>query len=256
MLDRFFGSVGRFVIRWLRYIGEVVMLLAETIKQLKQPPRMRHVFWQMAHLGADSLPIVGLTLLFTGMVMTLQIAHEFIRFGAQSTIGGVITIAIGRELGPVLVGVVAAGRVGSAITAEISTMKVTEQIDALRVMAVSPEGYLILPRMIACMVVVPILTVFGDIIGVAGGWATAVYYSGISSYTFMNGIHTFVEVFDLTGGMVKAVFFGNVIAVLGCYYGLHCPAGAEGVRKATTRTVVTSIIVIFILNAALTFVLY
>ena len=106
MLDRFFGSVGRFVIRWLRYIGEVVMLLAETIKQLKQPPRMRHVFWQMAHLGADSLPIVGLTLLFTGMVMTLQIAHEFIRFGAQSTIGGVITIAIGRELGPVLVGVV------------------------------------------------------------------------------------------------------------------------------------------------------
>ena len=115
---------------------------------------------------------------------------------------------------------------------------------------------MILPRMIACMVVVPILTVFGDIIGVAGGWATAVYYSGISSYTFMNGIHTFVEVFDLTGGMVKAVFFGNVIAVLGCYYGLTCPEGAEGVGKATTRTVVTSIIVIFMLNAVLTFILF
>ena len=169
MLNLFFERVGRFVIRWLQYIGEVMMLLGETLRQLKKPPRMRHVFSQMAHLGADSLPIVGLTLLFTGMVMTLQIAHEFIRFGAQSTIGGVITIAIGRELGPVLVGVVAAGRVGSAITAEISTMKVTEQIDALRVMATNPIEYLIVPRMIACMAMVPMLTIFGDVIGIMGG---------------------------------------------------------------------------------------
>ena len=233
-MEDFFGSVGRFVIRWLQYVGEVVLLLAETLKQMRRPPRMRHVFSQMAHLGADSLPIVGLTLLFTGMVMTLQIAHEFIRFGAQSTIGGVIAIAVGRELGPVLVGVVAAGRVGSAITAEISTMKVTEQIDALRVMATSPIGYLIVPRMIACMAMVPVLTIFGDVIGILGGWLIAVGWSGISSYLYWNSITTFAVVHDITGGLVKAAVFGMFIAVLGCYCGLKAPAGAEGKKLLNT----------------------
>lgn len=135
-------------------------------------------------------------------------------------------------------------------------MKVTEQIDALRVMAVSPVDYLIVPRMIACMIVVPLLTVFGDFIGVLGGWAVAVYYSGISSFLFTNSIHVYVDAYDLVGGIIKAVFFGNVIAVLGCYYGLHAPEGAAGVGRATTRTVVASIIVIFILNALLTLILY
>ena len=122
-MENFLEKIGRVVITWLQYIGEVVLLFRDTLLQLRRPPRMQHVFAQMSHLGVDSLPIVGLTLLFTGMVMTLQVAHEFVRFGAQSTIGGVIAIAVGRELGPVLVGVVAAGRVGAAITAEISTMK-------------------------------------------------------------------------------------------------------------------------------------
>jgi len=256
MTLRILETMGAWVIKRCAELGTMVLLYVNILRQLKGKIRWRAILYQMSHLGVDSLTIVSLTLLFTGVVITLQTAAKFIEFGAQGTIGGVVAIAIGRELGPVLVGVVCAGRVGAAITAEIATMKVTEQIDALRVMAVNPEGYLILPRMIACMVVVPILTVFGDIIGVAGGWATAVYYSGISSYTFMNGIHTFVEVFDLTGGMVKAVFFGNVIAVLGCYYGLTCPEGAEGVGRATTRTVVTSIIVIFMLNAVLTFILF
>ena len=256
MATKIFEAMGAFIIKRCAELGTMVLLYVNILRQLKGKIRWRSIISQMSHLGVDSLTIVSLTLLFTGVVITLQTAAKFIEFGTQSTIGGVVAMAIGRELGPVLVGVVCAGRVGAAITAEIATMKVTEQIDALRVMAVSPEGYLILPRMLACMVVVPILTVFGDIIGVAGGWATAVYYSGISSYTFMNGIHTFVEVFDLTGGMVKAVFFGNVIAVLGCYYGLTCPEGAEGVGKATTRTVVTSIIVIFMLNAVLTFILF
>ena len=248
--------VGAFVLRRLDDLGTIVLLYRDTMRELGHKPRLRHILAQMSHLGVDSLLIVSLTLLFTGVVMTLQTADILIRFGAQGTIGGIISIAIGRELGPVLVGVVCAGRVGAAITAEISTMKVTEQIDALRVMAVSPVNYLIVPRMIACMIVVPILTVFGDIIGVIDGWFVAVYYNGISSYLFMNSIHKFTEVFDITGGVIKAVFFGNVIAVLGCYYGLHSPDGAEGVGKATTKTVVSSIIVIFILNAVLTFVLY
>ena len=256
MLLRFLEALGSRVIRRLEGLGSVVLLYVSIFRQLKGRLRWRTIIHQMSHLGVDSLNIVMLTLLFTGVVITLQTAAKFIEFGAQGTIGGVVAIAIGRELGPVLVGVVCAGRVGAAITAEIATMKVTEQIDALRVMAVSPESYLIVPRMLACMVVVPVLTVFGDVVGVAGGWATAVYYSGISSYTFMNGLHMFTEVYDLTGGMIKAIFFGNVIAVLGCHYGLTCPAGAEGVGKATTKTVVMSIIVIFILNAVLTFILF
>ena len=256
MIVRLFECIGTFVLRQLSNLGTIVLLYIDTMKQLSHKPRFNHIIAQMSHLGVDSLTIVSLTLLFTGVVFTLQTAHEFIRFGAQSTVGGIIAIAIGRELGPVLVGVVCAGRVGAAITAEISTMKVTEQIDALRVMSVSPVDYLIVPRMLACMIVVPLLTVFGDIIGVFGGYIVAVYYSGISSYLFMHSIDIFVTIYDMTGGMIKAIFFGNVIAVLGCYYGLNCPNGAEGVGKATTKTVVSSIIVIFILNAVLTFFIY
>lgn len=256
MLIKFLELIGNFIIRRCEDFGKVVLLYLDTFKQLRHKPRIRHILAQMSHLGVDSLLIVSLTLLFTGVVFTLQTAHELIRFGAQSTVGGIIAIAIWRELGPVLVGVVCAGRVGAAITAEISTMKVTEQIDALRVMAVSPVDYLIVPRMLACMIVVPILTVFGDMIGVFGGWIVATKYSGISSYMFMNSIQTFAVMKDLTGGLIKAMFFGNVIAVLGCYYGLNCPDGAEGVGKATTKTVVSAIIVIFILNALLTFIIY
>ena len=248
--------IGAYVLGKLEGFGTVVLLYRETMRELGHKPRPRHILAQMSHLGVDSLLIVSLTLVFTGVVFTLQTADVLVKFGAQGTVGGIVSIAIGRELGPVLVGVVCAGRVGAAITAEISTMKVTEQIDALRVMAVNPVNYLIVPRMLACMIVVPVLTVFGDVIGVAGGWLIAVYYNGISSYLYMNSIDTFVKTFDFLGGVFKAVFFGNVIAVLGCYYGLHCPDGAEGVGRATTKTVVSSIIAIFTLNAVLTFILY
>lgn len=256
MLIHFLEIIGGFIIRRCEDFGRIMLVYIDTAKQLRHKPRFSHIISQMAHLGADSLLIVTLTLLFTGIVFTLQTASEFIRFGAESTVGGVISIAIGRELGPVLVGVVCAGRVGAAITAEISTMKVTEQIDALRVMAVSPIDYLVVPRMLACMIVVPVLTVFGDVIGVLGGYLVAVYYTHISDHTFMQSIQAFAVTLDLTGGLIKASFFGNVIAVLGCYYGLHCPDGAEGVGIATTRTVVSSIIVIFILNAILSFIIW
>ena len=256
MLNRILEAIGGFVLRRLAELGRMVLLYMETIRQTFHRPRYQQILTQMSHLGVDSLVIVSLTMIFTGVVLTLQTADELIKCGAQSTVGAIIAIGIGRELGPVLVAVVCAGRVGSAITAEISTMKVTEQIDALRVMAVSPADYLIVPRMLACMAMVPVLTIFGDVLGVLGGYVIAVYYSGISSVTFMNSIHTYVDVYDFTGGLIKAIFFGNIIAVLGCYYGLSSPDGAAGVGKATTRTVVTSIIVIFILNALLTFALF
>lgn len=256
MFVRFLEIIGASVLELLYFIGDVMLLFIGALKQMPVKIRVRHVIHQMSHLGVDTLPIVSLTMMFTGMVMTLQVANEFIKMGAESTVGGIIAIAIGRELGPVLVGVVAAGRVGSAMTAEISTMKVTEQIDALRVMGTNPLGYLVVPRMLACMIMVPLLTVYGDVIGVVGGWGVAKYYSGISSYVYVNSIPEYAVLNDLTGGLVKAVVFGVVIAVLGCYYGMKAPEGAEGVGKATTRSVVSAIVVIFMLNVLLSMVLY
>lgn len=253
---KFLETIGKITIARLTALGAVTLLYFESMRRVFKKPRISSIVNQMSHLGVDSLMIVSLTLLFTGVVITLQTASQFIKFGAESTLGAVVAIATGRELGPVLVGIVCAGRVGSAITAEISTMKVTEQIDALKVMAVNPTDYLIVPRMIACMIVVPLLTVFGDIIGVFGGLVTAVFYSGISSIVFFNSIEIYCNSFDITGGVIKAIFFGSIIAVLGCYYGLHSPNGAEGVGKATTKTVVSSIIAIFVFNALLTFVLF
>lgn len=253
---KYIEKLGAYVLRRLEILGALVLFCLDTLYQFKRPPRFKHVFAQMAHLGVDSLPIVLLTILFTGMVVTLQTANTFIEYGAQSTVGGVVAIAMGRELGPVLTGVVLAGRVGAAITAEISTMKVTEQIDALKVMAVNPLGYLVVPRLLACMFMLPLLVVFGDIIGTVGGYLVAVYYAGINSLTFTQSILQFAVLHDVTGGMIKAVFFGAIIALVGCYQGMHAPAGAVGVGKATTESVVQSIILIFMSNCVLSWILY
>ena len=243
MFVRLLEFIGASVLELLYFVGDVTLLFIEAIKQLPVKIRFRHVLNQMSHLGVDTLPIVSLTMTFTGMVMTLQIAHEFIKMGAESTVGGILAIAIGRELGPVLVGVVAAGRVGSAMTAE-------------RVMGTNPTGYLVVPRMLACMMMVPILTVYGDMIGVLGGWLVAKYYSGISTYVFINSISTYTDLNDMTGGLIKAVVFGGVIAILGCYYGMKAPEGAEGVGKATTKSVVSAIVVIFMVNVLLSMIIY
>ena len=256
MFVRFLELIGASVLELLYFVGDVMLLFIEAVRQVPIKIRVRHVVNQMSHLGVDSLPIVSLTLTFTGMVMTLQIANEFIKMGAESTVGGIVAIAIGRELGPVLVGVVAAGRVGSAMTAEISTMKVTEQIDALRVMGTNPTGYLVVPRMLACMIMIPVLTIYGDLIGVLGGWLVAKYYAGISTYVYVDSISHYVVLTDMVGGLIKAVFFGAVTATLGCYYGMRAPDGAEGVGKATTRSVVSAIVVIFMLNVILSMFLY
>ena len=255
MIVKLLEKIGSIVLDKLATLGSFTLLTGAVISQLRYPPRRRLVFQQMAHLGVDTLPIISLTMLFTGMVLTLQTATEFIRLGAQSTVGGIVTIAVGRELGPVLAGVVTAGRVGAAITAEISTMKVTEQIDALRVMATNPIGYLVVPRLIACMLMMPLLVVFGDVVGCFGGWFVAEYYD-INLYVYINSINTFVVPHDITGGLVKAVVFGAIVAIVGCYYGLNAKNGAEGVGKATTRSVVISIIVIFFSNCLLSMLLY
>ena len=248
-------SVGRLVLAQIESLGRIVILFVQTVYHIPQM-KFRHVIQQMSHLGVDSLPIVGLTILFTGMVMTMQSAQEFIKYGAQSSVGGVVSIAMGRELAPVLTGVVAAGRVGAAITAEIGSMKVTEQIDALRVMATNPLAYLVAPRLVACMLMLPILVSFADIIGTIGGYLVATLYAGISSFSFLHSIKIFAVVNDVTGGLVKSMVFGAIIATIGCYKGLTSAQGAEGVGKATTGSVVTSIILIFISNYFLSLMLY
>ena len=210
----------------------------------------------MAHLGVNSLPIVSLTLLFAGMVMTLQIVDILLRYGAQSTLGGIMSVAMGRELGPILTGVVVAGRVGAAMTAELGTMKVTEQIDDLRCMAVNPVAYLGVPRFAACITMVPLLAFYGYIIGTAGGYAVAILSAGLTHFTYMNSIEMFTEVSDVVYGLIKAMFFGGIIALVACHEGMTAKSGAEGVGQATTRSVVTSIIFIFICNYLLSIILY
>lgn len=255
MIVPFLEKIGRWVICSAENTGRIIMLLGEAVYHLRKTS-LRHVIYQMSHLGVDSLPIVLLTILFTGMVMTVQIAHEFIKYGAQSSVGGVVSIAMGRELAPVLTGVVTAGRVGAAITAEIGSMKVTEQIDALRVMATNPIAYLVVPRLVALIFMLPILVVFANMIGALGGYLIATSYAGIGSFTYLNSIKVFVVVNDVTGGLVKAMFFGAIIALIGCYKGLTAGEGAEGVGRATTGSVVTSIILIFISNYFLSLILY
>lgn len=253
---KFLESIGLSVLEMLEYLGSIIILTLETIYHFKKRPNIKHIIVQMAHLGADTLPIVLLTILFTGMVLTLQTAHEFIKYGAQSSVGGVVAIAMGRELAPVLTGVVTAGRVGAAITAEIGSMKVTEQIDALKVMATNPVAYLVVPRLIACVFMLPVLVIFADMIGTVGGYLVATLYADINSLTYFQSIKVFTVVNDVTGGLIKGAVFGAIIAIVGCYKGLNAPNGAVGVGKATTGSVVNSIIAIFIMNYFLSLILY
>lgn len=255
MLKDICAIIGKNLIKACMICGQMTNLTIQTFKRLPEA-NPKEVLRQMALLGADSLPIVMMTILCTGMVISVQTAKEFVRFGAGSSVGGIVAIAMARELVPVLTGVVVAGRIGAAIAAEIGTMKVTEQIDALKVMAANPISYLVAPRFIAIVLMMPVLVVFSNIVGNIGGWIVAHYYAGISSMSYTNSIKMLAEMYDVVGGMIKSSFFGAIIAIVGCYKGLNAPNGAEGVGLATTASVVLSIILIFIANYFLSIVIY
>ena len=235
--------------------GRMTKLTVETLKRLPTA-NLKEVLRQMALLGADSLPIVMMTILCTGMVFSVQTAKEFVRFGAGNNVGGIVAIAMARELVPVLTGVVVAGRIGAAIAAELGTMKVTEQIDALRVMAANPVQFLVVPRFIALVLMMPLLVVIGNLIGDIGGWIVSHFYAGISTFSYKQSIRELAELYDIFGGMIKSSFFGGIIAIVGCYKGLNAPNGAEGVGLATTASVVLSIILIFITNYFLSILIF
>ena len=255
MLKKICSCLGDAVLKGCSASGRISLLFLETCKRLKDADS-KEVIRQMALLGADSLPIVLMTILCTGMVFSVQTAKEFVKLGASGSVGGIVAIAMGRELVPVLTGVVVAGRIGAAIAAELGTMKVTEQIDALRVMAANPVSYLVVPRFIALVFMMPVLVVFANLIGNAGGYIVAHFYAGISTFSYTNSIKLLAEFYDIFGGMLKSCFFGAIIAIVGCYKGLNAPNGAEGVGLATTASVVLSIILIFIANYFLSIIIY
>jgi len=245
--------VGHFTLLNLAKLGEIAIFGFEAIRSCFTPPFYpRLILRQFMQIGYFSLPVVGLTAIFSGAVLALQSYSGFSRFNAESTIATVVVLSITRELGPVLAGLMVAGRVGASMAAEIGTMKVTEQIDALRTLSTNPFKYLVAPRVIAGVLMLPFLVLIADIIGVMGGYLVSVHALGFSPGPYIHNTVQFLETIDVVSGLVKSAFFGLVIAVMGCYFGYNSKGGAEGVGIATTNAVVSASIFILILNYIIT----
>ena len=252
-LDRF----GSLILRGLDDLGRFFYIMAESVLwTFRRPFDGAELLRQMVRVGWDSIPVVFLTCLFTGMVLALQTFRGFERFHAEGFVGSVVALSLTRELAPVLTGLMVAGRVGSAMAAELGTMRVTEQIDALYAMATEPIQYLVVPRVTASVLMLPILTVMGDAVGIIGGWLVSVGLFGANSYLYMERTFQFLEVNDVTSGLIKAAFFGLILSVTGCTKGFYTSGGAEGVGRSTTSAVVTASLYILLSDFFLTKVLF
>ncbi|MDE0202111.1 MAG: ABC transporter permease [Rhodospirillaceae bacterium] len=246
-------AIGHGVLALFGAIGRLSLFALEATSHCARPPFYpRLLLRQMVEIGFYSLPVVGLTGLFAGMVLALQSYTGFSRFSAESTIPTVVVLSITRELGPVLAGLMVAGRVGAAMAAEIGTMRVTEQIDALTTLSTNPHKYLIVPRLLAGLLMLPFLVLVTDIIGVGGGYLVSVFKLGFNPDAYINNTLEYLEVMDVASGLVKAAVFGYLIALMGCYHGFHSKGGAQGVGKATTNAVVTGAILVLIFNYIIT----
>ncbi len=242
---------------WLQRSLAALFLAGQVVVHLLKGKINRHnTTEQMVIVGPDSLTIALVTAAFVGMVFTIQVAREFLNFGAVQAIGGVLALALSRELSPVLTAVVLAARVGSAFAAEIGTMKVTEQIDALYVLKSDPIDYLVIPRLLACCLMLPMLTMLSLVVGLAGGILVAKGFYNISHVTFIDSIQSFIQVWDLVSALIKAVIFGALIAIIGCNWGLTTTGGAKGVGESTTTAVVMALIAIFITNFFLSWLMF
>ena len=253
LVFQFLSTIGRLFLTFLGAIGGLTLFTANAITNSVTPPfYFRLIVRQMIVVGYYSLPVVGLTALFTGMVLALQIYTGSSRFNAEGAVATIVVIGITRELGPVLAGLMVAGRVGAAMAAEIGTMRVTEQIDALTTLSTSPFKYLVAPRLIAATLMLPILVLVADIIGVFGGYIVSTQKLGFNPATYLKNTFEFLEVIDVTSGLVKAAAFGFIIALMGCYSGYNSKGGAQGVGSATTNAVVTASILILASNYVIT----
>jgi len=252
-LDRF----GRFILAALEDLGRFFHIMAASVMwTFRRPFDGREWLRQMVRVGWDSVPVVLLTCLFTGMVLALQTYRGFERFHAEGFVGSVVALSLTRELAPVLTGLMVAGRVGSAMAAELGTMRVTEQIDALYAMATEPIHYLVVPRVNASILMLPVLTLIGDAVGIFGGWMVSVSLFGANSYLYVDRTFQFLEVNDITSGLIKAAFFGLILSVTGCAKGFYTSGGAEGVGRSTTSAVVTASLYILLSDFFLTKILF
>ncbi len=230
-------------------VGGLALFTFRALSRGLRPPYFpRQYLRQCLDIGFYSLPVVGLTAVFTGMVLALQSYTGFQRFQAESAIATIVVLSIVRELGPVLAGLMVAGRVGAAMAAELGTMRVTEQIDALTTLSTDPYRYLIMPRLVGGLIMLPLLVLVANAIGVLGGYLIATLKLGFGSAEYLNNTFLFLETMDVVSGLVKAAVFGLIIALMGCYHGFHSERGAQGVGVATTRAVVTASILILTSN--------
>jgi phospholipid/cholesterol/gamma-HCH transport system permease protein len=242
---------------WSRRLLAAVLLGGQALVHLLQGKiHRRNTLEQMAIVGPESMLVALLTATFVGMVFTIQVSREFISFGLANTVGGVLALALTRELGPVLTAVILTGRVCSAFAAEIGTMRVTEQIDALQMLSTDPVDYLVVPRLIACCIMLPVLTIFSLMAGLGGGLAVASSLYGIPTGVFLDSVQAFLDLWDICDAMLKAMVFGAIIAIIGSSWGLTTAGGAKGVGQSTTAAVVTTLVAIFIANFFLSWVLF
>lgn len=233
-------------------LGDVGLLTWRAFRgSFTRPFETRNFILQLEEIGVRSLPVISLTAAFGGLVFGLQTYvgfHRYIGGGTEAYGGPIISLGLVKELIPIFVGLMISGRVGSAMTAEIGTMKITEQVDALSCLGADPVRYLVVPRMLASVIMVPCLTLYGDIIGILGGYFYNVVLMRVNQVVYLRNTLTYMEVWDVFSGLIKAAIFGAVIAIVGCWQGLNAEGGAAGVGEATTRTVVISSIAILILN--------
>ncbi|NQV45975.1 MAG: ABC transporter permease [Rhodospirillales bacterium] len=249
----FLQPIGRVVLTFLATVGRLAMFTTSGVSHCFRPPYYpRIILRQMVEIGFYSLPVVGLTGVFAGMVLALQSYTGFARFSAEGAIANVVVLSITRELGPVLAGLMVAGRIGAAMAAETGTMRVTEQIDALTTLSTNPMKYLVAPRLIAGITMMPFLVLIADIIGVFGGYLVAVYKLGFNPSIYLQNTWDFMEFHDVVSGLIKAAVFGFIVTLMGCYHGYHSKGGAQGVGAATTNAVVSAAIMILCFDYILT----
>ncbi|TAH32808.1 MAG: ABC transporter permease [Alphaproteobacteria bacterium] len=249
----FLSTIGQTFITFLAATGRLAAFTWSGLRASVSPPFYpRLILRQIIDIGYYSLPVVGMTCLFSGMVLALQSYTGFARFSAEGAVATVVVLSMTRELGPVLAGLMVAGRIGAAMAAEIGTMRVTEQIDALTTLSTNPMHYLVAPRLIAGVTMLPLLVLVGDIIGVFGGYIIGVYKLGFNGATYLKNTFDYLEFEDVYSGLVKAACFGFLITLMGCYQGYNSRGGAQGVGAATTKAVVTASIMILIFNYFIT----
>lgn len=261
-MTNIFEKIGSTVITTGQRVVDVLALFVDTVYWLFVGPfkgkaaKREGIFEQMLFVGVKSLLIVFFVALFTGIVIAMQTAPQLASLGAVIYVAGLVAVSITRELGPVLTGLVIAGRVGAAIAAELGTMKVTEQVEALENMALNPVRFLVVPRFLALVIMLPCLTIFADAVGIFGGYLIGVYNLNINSALYLDTTFRFLTTKDVVTGVIKSFVFGGIIALIGCYYGLNTSGGAEGVGKATTVSIVTSFILIILADCVLTAVFF